>query len=270
MKTAGGGEIKIRSQKRYQVYLISMGILLTYLGCRKADESFSPQPPDYKNSIAGMVEDESGPVQDAVVRIQASPIHSVTDALGQFQLNTAASTDSVTITAWAPGYYIGGGFAVMPGDTAVVITLHAHHQTDNPNYNWVGAHSHFGDPSNCQNCHASSGSDNTSLPFDDWILDAHSLSAENHRFLTMYLGTDIYGNQSPPTRYGYSRDYGTFPLLPIYDETYFGPGYKLDFPETAGNCAACHVPANAVDNAYGEDPTQVSGVAAEGIGCDFC
>ena len=75
----------------------------------------------------------------------------------------------------------------------------------------------------------------------------------------MYTGTDVNGNQSPPTRKGVSRDYGDFPLRRILSQPYYGPGYQLDFPETAGNCAACHIPAAAVNTPYGTDPTQVSG-----------
>jgi hypothetical protein len=105
---------------------------------------------------------------------------------------------------------------------------------------------------------------------DNWLLDAHSQAAQNQRFITMYNGSDVLGNQSPFTRYGYSRDYGSFPLPPDVDESYYGPGYKLDFPETAGNCAACHTPAASVNDPYGVDPTTVDGIAAEGVPCDFC
>ena len=86
----------------------------------------------------------------------------------------------------------------------------------------------------------------------------------------MYNGTDMLGNQSPLTRYASSRDYGRFPILPDPDQPYFGPGYKLDFPETDGNCAACHTPAASVNDPYGVDPTNVTGVPAEGVPCDFC
>jgi hypothetical protein len=86
----------------------------------------------------------------------------------------------------------------------------------------------------------------------------------------MYTGQDVDGNQSPQTRYGYSRDYGSFPLRPDPAKPYYGPGYKLDFPETAGNCAACHTPAASVNDPYGVDPTSLTGVALEGISCDFC
>jgi hypothetical protein len=86
----------------------------------------------------------------------------------------------------------------------------------------------------------------------------------------MYSGTDIDGNQSPETGYGFSRDYGSFPLRPKLSLPYDGHGYKLDFPATAGNCASCHTPAAAIDNPYGVDPNSLSGVAAEGVPCDFC
>ncbi|MBK9123944.1 MAG: hypothetical protein IPM16_12640 [Chloroflexi bacterium] len=102
------------------------------------------------------------------------------------------------------------------------------------------------------------------------MLDAHSQSAINPRFLTMYAGADVDGNQSPITRYVSAKDYGTRPLGPDPNLPYYGPGYKLDFPGTAGNCAACHTPMAAANAPYGVDPRQVAGVDAEGIGCDFC
>ena len=108
--------------------------------------------------------------------------------------------------------------------------------------------------------------------YTEWLDDAHSQSAVNPRFLTMYNGTDVHGNQSPPTRYACSPDYGCFPLPPDPTQPYYGPGYKLDFPSTAGNCAACHVPAPAArpGMAYAVDPNLVSGVEAEGVFCEFC
>jgi hypothetical protein len=80
------------------------------------------------------------------------------------------------------------------------------------------------------------------------------------------------GNRSPRTRYGSSRDYGRFPLRPDPDKPYYGPGYLLDFPETAGNCAACHVPAAAArpGQAYTVHIDKVSGIATEGAFCEFC
>lgn len=48
------------------------------------------------------------------------------------------------------------------------------------------------------------------------------------------------------------------------------PGYKLDFPNSNGNCATCHVPALALDNPFNSDPNEAQGVAREGIFCDLC
>lgn len=157
-----------------------------------------------------------------------------------------------------------------------MIVLRRHPDTDSSSYAWLPSTSGTAGSSEkaCDRCHAGSpgtgGQPAAALPVDQWRLDAHSQSATNPRFLTMYLGRDLLGNQSPPTRYAYGRDYGKLPLAPDPRQPYFGPGYKLDFPGTAGSCAACHAPLAAVDEPYGTDPTALSGVAAEGISCDFC
>jgi hypothetical protein len=108
--------------------------------------------------------------------------------------------------------------------------------------------------------------------YAEWEADAHSKSAVNSRFLAMYTGTDMDGNRNPLTRYGSSRDYGRFPLPPNPSEPYYGPGYLLDFPETAGNCAACHAPAAAAKpgQAYAVHADKISGIATEGVFCELC
>jgi hypothetical protein len=100
--------------------------------------------------------------------------------------------------------------------------------------------------------------------------DAHGKSAANIRFLSMYNGTDVNGNQSPQTRFAFNRDYGSIPLRPDLTQPYYGSGYKLDFPDTAGNCAACHIPGASIEDPYGMDPNKVSGVDTFGVHCDFC
>ncbi|HIC90101.1 MAG TPA: hypothetical protein EYP04_11965 [Anaerolineae bacterium] len=103
----------------------------------------------------------------------------------------------------------------------------------------------------------------------------------------MYKGTDVQGNRSPLTRYGAKGALSPDPAQP-----YYGPGYKIDFPDRSGNCAACHTPlasSLAPSNTCGWsgchtewtawaskevpegiDPTDLTGVAADGVGCDFC
>jgi hypothetical protein len=235
------------------------------------------------SSISGYVLNETGPIAGAMVRVKAAAIEATTAQDGSFLINGLPVGKAVYLTAWAPGYYIGGGESIFrPGATGVEIYLTRHAQNDNCDYTWVSAFSQPGSEQNqCQNCHSSAlstdpgstlpgSSTRELLPFDQWVEDAHALSAVNPRFLSMYLGTDVRGNPSPLTEYINNRDYGRIPLRPDPTQPYFGPGYKLDFPESTGNCAACHAPAAAINNPYHTDPSLVSGVGAEGVTCDFC
>ncbi|MEM3658586.1 MAG: carboxypeptidase-like regulatory domain-containing protein [Candidatus Hadarchaeum sp.] len=213
-------------------------------------------------SITGVVMDAHGPVNGATVRVQATDNVTKTLADGSFSLSGLTPGREVIVTAWAPGYYVGWTKAVPSGDP-VTITLRPYYTTDNPDYNWFSFEGLEGSRS-CGEC----------MPahYQEWLADAHSQSALNPRFLSMYLGTDIYGNQSPLTRYTFHKDYGRIPLRPDPNQPYYGPGYKLDFPDTAGNCAACHVPAMAAKPgmAYAADPTQAREIELEGIFCEFC
>ena len=224
-----------------------------------AVQSLSPPP---SATVSGHVTDANGPVEGAIVRVQATDNTTTSDANGLFVLSGLTPDVAATVTAWAPGYYVGWAEAVA-GDAPVNITLTRHYATDNPDYDWFSMEALDGSRS-CGKC----------MPavYDQWQQDAHSQSAVNQRFLTMYNGTDVYGNQSPATRYVHSRDYGRFPVRPDPAEPYFGPGYKLDFPDSAGNCATCHVPAAAAKpgRAYAADPNRISGIEAEGVFCEFC
>jgi hypothetical protein len=97
----------------------------------------------------------------------------------------------------------------------------------------------------------------------------------------------VYGNQGPA-----EYDASGRLLPPELDAEYYGPGYRLDFPDRTGNCATCHTPLasnldpkntcgwsgchmnvtalNSDQVPYGVSPTNLSGVAADGIACDFC
>ncbi len=226
-----------------------------------------PVEPD---TVEGVVRGPRGPIAGATVRLQASSILTTTDADGSFTLTVPDGRDRAILTAWAPGYYIGGGIEYRIGERDVEILLERHGEFDNRGYKWVSAFAEISKEKACQNCHSEQGNPESELPFDQWRTDAHANSVHNRRFLTMYLGTDVHGNQSPRTRYQFNQDYGRTPAPPRADRPYYGPGYKLDFPTTAGNCATCHAPLAAVNNPYGVDPSHLEGVEAEGIGCDFC
>jgi len=211
--------------------------------------------------ILGYIENEAGPAQNALVRVQAIENLTYADAEGYFALSNLDPNQSVIVTAWSDGHYVGWVEAV-PSTQPVTIQLSKYYTTDNPDYDWFSHEGAEGSLS-CSHCMPS---------YDEWIADAHSQSAVNPRFLTMYNGTDVEGNQSPLTRIGFSRDYGSFPLPPDTSQPYYGPGYKLDFPNTAGNCATCHVPAQAAHPGmeYAADPNLAEGIELEGIFCEFC
>lgn len=214
-----------------------------------------------ENIIFGFVMNGDDPVIGATVRIQASEKYSITNKDGFFELPDINASKSVIITAWSEGHYIGW-METIPSSEPTTIHLSKYNTTDNPDYDWIPDEGGVGSIG-CSECHPA---------YDEWLIDAHSQSAVNPRFLSMYNGTDFDGNKSPQTEYGYSRDYGSFPLLPDTTKPYFGPGYKLDFPETDGNCATCHVPAQAAHpgEEYSANPNETNGIEKEGIFCDFC
>jgi hypothetical protein len=226
------------------------------------------------NSIRGVVLDREVGVPGAIVRIQATDRSTVSGAHGSFEMSTAGMIDtSFKLTAWARGYYIAGPVSVKSGERDVEIHLLPHGTRDNPGYQWLPTTGIKGEGENqaCAACHSSKGTSlSYTLPVDEWLLDAHSQAARNPRFLSMFSGRDITGNMSKPTRYFQTRDYGTLPLPPDTSQKYYGPGFKLDFPDKNGNCASCHAPVAAISAPYDTDPVSVSGVGAEGVNCDFC
>lgn len=221
--------------------------------------------------VSGVVRDASGTVSGATVRVQRTALAVTTGRDGTFTLPAAVSHSPLSLTAYAPGYYIAGPFRALPGSAHIDISLKKHPARDHQGYEWVAATSSAEREFNCQNCHADSGAKDSALPFDEWIKDAHGTSVQNRRFLSMYNGTDLSGaRRSPPTPRGVHSDYGSFPLPPDPSKPYFGPGFKLDFPASDGNCAACHAPAAAVTAPYGTDFNSVTGSGREGVTCDFC
>ncbi len=244
-----------------------------------------PEPVLPQGMIAGVVRDAEGPVEGATVRVRLTENRTTTGADGSFTLSGVAGTDPVSVTAWVDGYYIGWTNST-PGLVPVTITLRPYYTTDNLDYEWFSFEGIHGSAS-CAPCHHQ---------YEEWRTDAHGQSAVNPRFLTMYEGTDVYDNSSPLTSY----TNGVAQPAEL-DQPYYGPGYKLDFPDRTGNCAACHTPvASNLDpsdtcgwsgchteltgelsqfapdsialpsDQYGVSPTDLTGEAADGISCDFC
>jgi hypothetical protein len=235
-------------------------------------------------TVSGTVRDAQGPVANAIVQVQGMPNQTTTDANGTFLLNEITGLNPITITAWAPGNYIGWTLldSYAPdwkGSEGITITLKPYYTSDNSQYDGFSFEGVEGSKA-CGLCHRE---------YEEWTADAHSQSAQNPRFISMYTGTDINGRQGQPVFYG--LDGKPLPLDPA--KPHYGPGYKLDNPQRAGNCAACHTPVaskipnrqncawsgchndatiersnGAIDPAV--VPLSLTGHAAEGISCDFC
>ena len=267
MKGSGGATGGAFRALARPLILLSLLLLLFSFGTVVAVFAW-PQPTTA--SVSGTVTDTDGPVAGALVRVQTTANHTYTADDGGFTIDGLPTEESVTLVAWAEGYIFGWTEA-HGGDDDVSIALHPHNRVDNSVYEW--------EPSaNCGDCHPS---------FAEWERDAHSQSAVNVRFLTMYNGTDVEGNRSRNSNY-----YTGLPRTRDPDDPYYGPGFKLDFPKRDGNCAACHTPMASkldADNSCGWNgchmqetsdasdelpagvsPNQAVGVAAEGISCDFC
>ena len=260
-------------------FLFLGGLVVAALWMLTGASPVTATAPASQAAISGRVTDGSGPVSGALVKVQLSEISTQSAADGTFTLPGLTSGATVTVTAWAPGYYIAWTTGI-PGGEPIELALEAYYTFDNHQYEWFEQDGVEGSAS-CGMCHGSYG---------EWQQDAHGNAARNPRFLTMYTGTDVHGNRSPDP----IKDNLGITQSPDLSQPYYGPGFLLDFPNRTGNCAACHTPAaGQIRNAQncgwsgchasttseyagpnildpGVSPIQLSGDAAEGISCEFC
>ena len=189
--------------------------------------------------ISGIVTNGISRIPFARVRIQTAPTFSTSDSSGNFILTGVISSDTLVLTAWAEGYFNGKTRAAA-GDTGLVFILKPIPSEDNKHYKWLLPEPSSETETRCINCHSGS-----IIP--QWKKNLHSESAVDQLVLTMYNGTNLDG------------------------DTNVEPGFKLDFPDSAGSCANCHAPTAALKQGSGKaDLDNVDGVDAFGIHCDFC
>lgn len=221
--------------------------------------------------VHGIVKGASGDaVAEAVVRLRGSDSYTRTDERGRFQL--PVDDHAGQVTAWAPGYFVGGVHLVNFADLDdVLIVLHPHPGVDNPDYKFISPLDED-NPTACSRCHSErTGETNGDMPINEWLQDAHSGAATNPRFLSLYNGTSIDGIAGLATTYQYDPVQGiNVPVAPSMGAGQVGVGYRLDFPDQSGSCATCHVPVLALEEPYNADPNNAQAVALDGISCDFC
>lgn len=234
--------------------------------------------------VMGTVLDANGAVANAIVQWQGTPNRTMTGANGAFVMNGITGTNPITLTAWSPGNYIGWalldpGAPDWNGEKAITIKMEPHFTADNFKSEGFSFEGVTGAKS-CGVCHRE---------YKEWKADAHSQSSEDVHFVTMYAGTDIQGRESQPIQYDTKgKILPPDPSLPNY-----GPGFRLDNPGRAGNCATCHTPLAArISNEKncswmgchsvftaehsngllqpGAVPISRSDRALEGVNCEFC
>jgi hypothetical protein len=244
-------------------------------------ENTIPLPP----TVSGIVSNERGPVAGAIVQIQATTNSTQTAEDGSFTLTEIEGTTPLILTAWSAGHYVGWttlnpSAPEWTGGDNIEITLKPVPPGDNNDYEWFSFEGVEGSAA-CGVCHRE---------YVEWQGDQHSRAAINHRFLNIYTGTDVNGNVGQEVAYG---DDG-LPLPPDPGQPYTGPGFRLDNPSRAGNCATCHTPmaskspntqncawsgchtgltierSNGIIAQPAIPSIHLTGDAAEGISCDFC
>ncbi len=178
------------------------------------------------------------PAAGAWVRAQTTEDLTTAAADGSFVLAGLTEGTTITITAWVPDHKVGWATVVPPTED-ITITVRPYDTRDNADYVW---NTSYPDPANptlgCGHCMAPG--------FEEWQRTAHAQSGTNPRFFSLYNGTDITGT------------------------AVISPGYTLDFPGTAGNCATCHAPGAAYDAPFATDMNSLTGVDQEGVFCEFC
>ncbi len=280
---------------RYPLLVVCLGLGLilaaAVLAACSGIPGITPKAiPPLPTRIQGRVLDSDGkPVSGAIIQIKGTPNQTTTASDGGFTISGQGlgGTTLATITAWSAGHFVGWVDldpqkpTWQAGGTGVKITLKPLYTVDNNQYTWFTYEGVSGSAS-CAICHRESS---------EWSQDAHSQSANNVRFVTMYMGTNGKGQEGQLTRFGTNGQ--TLPPDPT--QPYYGPGFSLDNPDRPGNCATCHTPlASTIPNVtncawsgchlnitsvqahamgimdIGVSPVNLSGIATEGVACEFC
>jgi len=184
--------------------------------------------------IRGRVTSTYGPVQNARVRIAGGEKFALTDREGRYELVAAhRQGQQLMVTAGKEGWFNNGQAADRSGRVGD-IKLNPIYLNDHPGYRFIS-------PVTCSRCHV-----NLTRYYDQSKM-AHTTS--NPKVLDMYYGTDALLRKG------------------------MGPGYRLDNPQSQGNCTICHAPSVAGTIPWSQDLNDVlrsPRTEWDGISCDYC
>ena len=184
--------------------------------------------------ISGRVVSTYGPVENARVRIAGAEGYTLTDREGRYELNSPYPPGTqLLVTAGKEGWFNNGQVAGRSNRMPEIL-LNPVYLDDRADYRFIS-------PVTCARCHT-----NLTRYYDQSKM-AHTTS--NPKVLDMYYGTDAL------LRPGIS------------------PGYRLDNPQSDGNCTACHAPSVAGSIPLSQDLNDVlrsPRTEWDGISCDYC
>jgi hypothetical protein len=220
--------------RRTTVVGLSAVLLIGLLFAWSRTPALKTTPPVMPASVFGTVVDEaSDPLAAARVRWKGQHEFVHTDASGRFTLPPSSSPLAI-ITAAKPGYFIKG----VRLQDELRLMLVAFEKPDNPDYVWVDPRPDQTQEHNCANCHAEI--------YAEWKASGHARSASGEHLLQLYA----------------SAHSGT--------RAAFDWSLVDDYPEGLGVCASCHAPSVDPLNPKQHDLRELSGVASQGVHCDFC
>ena len=217
-----------------RVFLIGLVVLATVA---MASETMAIQ-------VSGVVIDGKDPVPGVRVREHGKPNFVLTDSQGRFTLNLLEDpVQHFAITAGKEGW-LNGGVMVDPKTSYTTIVLQKVPEEEDASYDFITPHkslvdlrqepeelerlrsqSHTGFEEGCNLCHFQPTCYLCHRDlYDQWNTSQHAKGVDNPWTLNLYDGTDADGNEN------------------------VGPGFRLDFPDEAGECADCHAPSAAIDS----------------------
>ncbi|MEJ2169721.1 MAG: carboxypeptidase-like regulatory domain-containing protein [Desulfobacterales bacterium] len=184
--------------------------------------------------IQGRVVSTYGPVENAKVRIAGNEKYTLTDREGRYEIASPYPPGTqLLVTAGKEGWFNNGQVAGRSGHMPDII-LNPVYLADRPDYRFIS-------PVTCSRCHVKL------TRYYDQSKMAHTTS--NPKVLDMYYGTDALLRRG------------------------IGPGYRLDNPQSDGNCTSCHAPSVAGSIPWSQDLNDVLRSPLtewDGISCDYC
>ncbi len=213
--------------------ILALGVLVV-LSFKKPGSAQTRPSSTRDRTIHGLVISKYGPVENARVRVAGTETYTLTDRQGRFELSTGHFTGKkLWVTAGKEGWFNNAQVAYPSGRTKDIF-LYPVYLNDRPEYRFIS-------PKTCSRCHVKL------TRYWDQSKMAHTTS--NPKVLDMYYGTDALKRKNAD------------------------PGYRLDNPDSYGDCVVCHAPSVAASSPRTRDlQTALWSARTEwdGISCDFC